>query len=293
MSNKNPYEQAPVKNSKVWLNIRRVICYIILILMTFLSLFPFFILIINSTRAHAAIQQGFSVIPGASFVRNMKNVFQDTSLPVVRGMFNSLVVAGSVAIISVYFSAFTAYGVHVFKFKLQKPVMTFILLIMMVPTQVTALGFIDMMRKWGLINNLIPLIIPAVAAPATYFFMKQYMESALPLDIIEAARIDGSNELKTFNHIVMPILKPAIAVQLIFSFVTNWNNYFLPALILEKKEMKTLPVLIAMLRSADFLKFDMGKVYFIILFSIIPVVIVYLCLSKFIIRGVALGSVKG
>jgi len=88
-------------------------------------------------------------------------------------------------------------------------------------------------------------------------------------------------------------MKPAIAVQAIFTFVTNWNNYFLPALLLTKKEMKTLPVLIAQLRSADYLKFYMGKVYFLIAFSIIPVIVVYLVLSKFIIRGVALGSVKG
>jgi len=137
------------------------------------------------------------------------------------------------------------------------------------------------------------LIVPTIAAPITFYYMKQYMESTLPLSIVEAARIDGSGEFRTFNSIVMPLMKPALAVQAIFTFVQNWNNYFIPALVLHTEEKKTLPILIAQLRSADFLKFDMGQVYVMIAFSILPVVVVYLILSKFIIQGVALGGVKG
>ena len=162
-----------------------------------------------------------------------------------------------------------------------------------IPTQVTALGFIQLVADMKLEDNFIPLIIPAIAAPATFFYMKQYMESALPLSLVEAARIDGSGEFRTFNSIVLPLMKPAIAVQAIFTFVANWNNYFTPALVLHDDKMKTLPILIAQLRSADFLKFDMGQVYVTIAFSIFPVIIVYLFLSKYIVQGVAMGSVKG
>ena len=123
--------------------------------------------------------------------------------------------------------------------------------------------------------------------------MKQYMDSALPLALVEAARIDGAGEFRTFNTIVLPLMKPSIAVQAIFTFVASWNNYFTPALILNKDKVKTLPILIAQLRSADFLKFDMGQVYMMIAFSIFPVIIVYLILSKYIVGGVAVGSVKG
>ena len=165
--------------------------------------------------------------------------------------------------------------------------------IMTIPTQVTALGFIQLVADMKLEDNFIPLIIPAIAAPATFFYMKQYMESALPLSLVEAARIDGSGEFRTFNSIVLPLMKPAIAVQAIFTFVANWNNYFTPALVLHDDKMKTLPILIAQLRSADFLKFDMGQVYVTIAFSIFPVIIVYLFLSKYIVQGVAMGSVKG
>ena len=166
-------------------------------------------------------------------------------------------------------------------------------MIMMVPTQVTALGFIKLVTGMNLLDSFIPLIVPTIASPVTFFYMKQYMESSLPLSLIEAARIDGSGEFRTFNSIVLPLMKPAIAVQAIFSFVSSWNNYFTPALILHSDKKKTLPILIAQLRAADWLKFDMGQVYVMIAFCIFPVIIVYLILSKHIVQGVALGSVKG
>jgi multiple sugar transport system permease protein len=149
------------------------------------------------------------------------------------------------------------------------------------------------MTKWNLTDSYIPLIVPGIAAPVVFFYMKQYMESVLPLDVIDAARVDGSNEFRTFNTIVLPMIKPAIAVQMIFSFVSSWNNYFIPALLLNKSELKTVPIMIAQLRSADYSKFDMGKVYMFILLAILPVMIVYIILSKSIIKGVTAGSVKG
>ena len=115
----------------------------------------------------------------------------------------------------------------------------------------------------------------------------------MPDELIEAARIDGAHEFRIFNQIVLPLMKPAIAVQAIFGFVSSWNNYFTPALILHDDKKKTLPILIAQLRGADWLKFDMGQVYVMITFSILPVIVVYLILSKHIVQGIALGSVKG
>ena len=208
-------------------------------------------------------------------------------------MFNSLFVATLSATFCTYFSTMTAYAIHAYRFKLRKTAFTFILAIMMIPTQVTALGFINLLNKMGLMDSYIPLIVPAIAAPAVFFYMKQYMDSTLPMSLLEAARIDGAGELKTFNTIALPMMKPAIAVQAIFSFVGNWNNYFTPALVLKEENMKTLPVLIAELRGADFLKFDMGIVYMTIAFSIFPVIIIYLILSKNIVGGMALGAVKG
>lgn len=293
MTTISPSKSAVKAEHNVGLTVRRILAYTFLGILSFLCLFFFYILIINSTRAHSEIQTGFSFLPGHYFVQNWNTLMDNDQLPVWRGMFNSLFVSACVALLSTYFSALTAYALHVYDFKLKNAAFKFILLIMMIPTQVGALGFVTMMNAWGWMDSFKPLILPSIATPVVFFFMKQYMESVLPVQIVEAARIDGSGEFMTFNRIILPILKPAIAVQAIFNFVLAWNNYFVPALILKSASKKTLPILIAQLRNADWLKFNMGQVYMMITLSILPIILVYLCLSRFIVRGVALGSIKG
>lgn len=271
---------------------RRAIAYIVLIIITVMCLFWFYILAVNATRSNANLTRGFSLLFGGNLIANWTNLLAGT-LKIWNGLINSCVISTCAAILCTYFSALTAYAIHAYRFKGRKVISSFILAVMMIPTQVTALGFLQLIGKMGLDDSFIPLIIPAAASPVTYFYMKQYLDSTLPLSIVESARIDGAGEFKTFNSIVIPIIKPALAVQLIFAFVQNWNNYFTPALVLHTDTKKTLPILIAQLRSADFLKFDMGQVYVMIAFSILPVIVVYLCLSKFIVQGVTLGAVKG
>ena len=268
-----------VKTSKV----RTVLAYILLLILTFLCLFFFYILIVNSTRSH---------VPGKAFVVNLKHVIHDANIPVLSGIKNSLIVSAGAAALATYFSAMTAYGLYAYSFKFRKAAFIFIMLILVMPTQVSALGFMRLMDNMGLLNTLWPLILPSVAAPAVFYFMYSYMQSSLPMELVEAARIDGCSEFRTFNRIVLPIMKPAIAVQAIFAFVQAWNNYFIPALIISDNKKKTLPILIAALRSADFLKFDMGKVYMLITIAIVPIIIVYILLSRYIVAGVALGGVK-
>lgn len=281
------------KNYRGRLLASRIVSYLFLAILCFLCLFFFYILIVNATRTHFEIQKGFSLLPGKSFVLNFRNVINNANIPVLSGIKNSMIVSAMTALLSVYFSVLTAYGIYVYDFKLKKIAYAFILLIMMMPTQVSTLGFLRLITNMDMNDSLTPLFLPSIAAPTVFFFMRQYMQASLPLDIVEAARIDGSGEFRTFNSIVLPIMKPALAVQAIFSFVSAWNNYFLPALVINTASKKTLPILIAQLRSADFLKFDMGQVYMMIAIAILPVIIVYLFLSKFIVRGVTLGSVKG
>lgn len=280
------------KSSGIGIHARRVLAYIVLIFISILCLFWFYVLFVNETRSHAQIQLGFSALPSGEFMNNWVHLMH-SSQPVWNGLFNSVIIAAFSAILTTYFSCMTAYAIHVYNFKLKNVMFTFILMIMMIPTQVTALGFYRLMMDWNLMDSFIPLIVPAIAAPVVFFYMKQYMDSSLPLEIVEASRIDGAGEFKTFNMMILPIMKPAIAVQAIFAFVQSWNNYFIPSLLLTENKKKTLPILIAQLRSADFLKKDMGQVYMMIAFSIFPVIVVYLLLSKHIVQGVALGSVKG
>jgi multiple sugar transport system permease protein len=258
-----------------------------------MCLFFFYILIVNASRSHAELQRGFSALPGGNFLTNFKNVANDGTFPMMRGILNSLIVSSSSAAICTYFSALTAYGLYAYDFKLKKAAFTFIMAILVMPTQVTAMGFLRLITKMGMNDSLLPLIIPSIASPAVFYFMFSYLQSSLPLSLVEAARIDGSGEFRTFNQIVLPIMKPAIAVQAIFSFVGSWNNYFVPALVIESKEKMTVPILIALLRGADYMNRDMGKIYMMIVVAIVPIILVYLLLSKYIIAGVTLGGVKG
>ena len=269
-----------------------ILAYIVLIFLSFLCLFFFYILIVNATRSHADLQKGFSAIPGSYFLENLKNVANDGSFPMFKGILNSLIVSTCSAALCTYFSSLTAYGLYAYDFRAKKAAFTFIMAILVMPTQVTAMGFLRLITNMGMYDSLLPLIIPSIASPAVFYFMYSYLQSSLPLSLVEAARIDGSGEFRTFNRIVLPIMKPAIAVQAIFTFVSSWNNYFVPALVIQSKDKMTVPILIATLRGADYMNFDMGKIYMMITVAIVPIIVVYLLLSKYIIAGVTLGGVK-
>lgn len=282
---------------------RRVIAYLVFALFTVLCLVWFFILIINSSRSNGQLLTGFSAIPGGHALENLKNItigddrrnffvalWNSKAFICLR---NSIIISAGCAILSTYFSSMTAYAIHAYEFKGRKFMFTFILAIMTIPTQVSALGFVRLVTKMGMDDTFWPLILPSIAAPVTFFYIKQYMDSTLPISLVEAARIDGAGEFRIFNKLVLPLMKPAIAVQAIFCFVGCWNNYFVPALIITSSKKRTLPIMIAELRSADYQKFDMGKVYMNITFAIVPVIVVYLILSKYIVGDMTTGGVKG
>lgn len=272
--------------------IRSIVAHVVLIILSFMCLFFFYVLIVNASHSHAELQKGFSALPGKYFWKNLMNVANDGSFPMFRGILNSIIVSGCSAVLCTYFSSLTAYGLYAYDFKARNVAFTFIMAILVMPTQVTAMGFLRLITKMGMYDSLLPLIIPSIASPAVFYFMYSYLQSSLPLSLVEAARIDGSGEFHTFNRIVLPIMKPAIAVQAIFTFVGSWNNYFVPALVIQSKNKMTVPILIATLRGADYMNFDMGKIYMMITVAIVPIIIVYLLLSKYIIAGVTLGGVK-
>ena len=213
------------QSEKAILTARRAWCYLVLVLISFLCLFFFYVLIINSTRTHFEIQKGFSLMPGKSIITNFRNVLTDANIPVMSGIRNSLLVSACSAALSVYFSALTAYGIYAYNFKFKKAAFALILLIMTMPTQVSALGFLQLISKMGLKNSFIPLIIPSIAAPTVFFFMKQYLDASLPMEIVEAARIDGANPVQMFFRIKLPYLLSVQGPSLVTDFVKNVNNF--------------------------------------------------------------------
>ena len=270
----------------------KILIYVVCIILTVLSIMPFWIMIVNATRSTIEIQQhAISLIPSKYMLNNLK-ILTGKSFNPLRGFFNSMIISTGSTLCAVYFSTMTAYALVVYNWKLRQPFFTFIMAVLMIPTQVVSIGFYQFMYKIGMTNNFLALILPAVASPSMVFFMRQYMIPALPLDIISSARIDGSKEFGTFNKIVLPIMKPAIATQAIFSFVGSWNTLFLPLVLLTKQEKYTMPIMVSLLKG-DIYKTEHGAIYMGLTLTVLPLFVVYFLLSKYIIAGVALGGVKG
>ena len=270
----------------------KVIMYIVLVLLAIMSLAPFWIMLMNATRSTYEIQQhAISFLPSTYLKNNLQILLGKSFNPLV-GFKNSLIISVFATGLSVYFSTLTAYALVVYDWKLKRPFFRFIMGIMMNPAQVTTIGFYQMVYKVHMTNNLLMLILPAIAAPSMVFFMRQYMYPSLSMEIIQSARIDGAKEFYIFNKIALPIMKPAIATQAIFSFVNSWNNLFMPLILLTDQKNYTMPIMVSLLRG-DIYKTEYGSIYLGLLLTVLPLIIVYLLLSKYIIAGVALGSVKG
>ncbi len=269
-----------------------VVVYILCILLAVLSIFPFWVMIVNATRSTTQIQQhAVSLIPSKYIMNNWK-ILWGKSFDPVKGFINSMIISIGATACAVYFSTLTAYGIVVYQWKARRAFFTFIMAIMMIPGQVTMIGFYQMVYKIHMTNNLLMLILPAIQAPAMVFFMRQYMIPALSLEIVQSARIDGAKEFYIFNRIALPIMKPAIATQAIFSFVTSWNDLFRPMVLLTDQKNYTMPIMVSLLKG-DIYKTEYGSIYLGLTLTVLPLFVVYFLLSKYIIAGVALGSVKG
>lgn len=270
----------------------RAMVYIVCVLLALLSILPFWIMLMNATRSTTQIQQhAIAFLPSTYMLKNLAILLGKSFHP-LRGFANSLLISTGATLCAVYFSTLTAYGLVVYDWRLKRQFFSFIMAVMMIPAQVTMIGFYQMVYRIHMTNSFSMLILPAIASPAMVFFMRQYMIPALSQEIVQAARIDGAGEFYTFNRIALHIMKPAIATQAIFCFVSSWNNLFTPLVLLTDQDKYTMPIMVSLLRG-DIYKTEYGSVYLGLSLTVLPLIAVYLLLSRYIIAGVALGSVKG
>ena len=266
--------------------------YVICILLLIICLFPFWLLLVNATRSSLEIQTHAVALIPSKYLQSNMNVFKGKDFNVLVGFKNSLIISASATILAVYFSSLTAYALTAYEWKLRDGFFGFIMGVMMIPGQVTAIGFYQMCYKLHLTNNQLMLILPSIAAPMMVFFMRQYLQASLSMEIVESARVDGAGEFYTFNMIVLPIMKPAMATQAIFSFVGAWNNLFTPMILLTKNEYKTMPVMVSLLKG-DIYRTEYGAIYLGLFLTVLPLIVIYLLLARYIVAGVALGAVQG
>ena len=228
---------------KYELTVKRTVLYVLMIFFALLAVIPIYLMLINATRTNAQINSGISLLPGNNTLQNWKNL-TSRSFKIWRGFGNSAVIAIFSTVLGVYFSTLTASGIQVYKFKGRNLLWGFILVVIMIPGTLSFIGFYQFMAKIHLTNSFIPLIVPSIASAGTVLFLRQYMESILSFELIDAGRIDGAGEFRIFNTIMLPILTPAIAAQSIFSFVASWNNFMTPFVLLSDQDKYTLPMLV-------------------------------------------------
>ena len=289
--NSNAIKQSSIKKNETWL---KVVIYVVSIFFSIMTLFPFVMMVANSFKSTFEIQQSTLTLWSAHPIQNISknwSVVNSKDFHPAVGFLNSFIVATCSTLLNVYFSSLTAYAISAYEWKLRDAFNGLIMAIMMIPGTVTTIGFYQMVYKLGLINKLSLLILPSIAAPMTVFFMRQYLQASLSMEIVQSARIDGAGEFRIFNQIVVPLMKPAIATQAIFAYVGSWNNLFMPLILLTDKNKKTLPVMVSLL-NGDIYKKEYGAVYLGLLITVLPLFVVYAILSRYIVEGVALGGVK-
>ena len=279
-----------MKNYTLSTNIMRGLIYAFLFALLIVTIVPIWLLIVNATRSTIEIQQGISFLPSTHMVENF-NILSSRGVKIVLGFKNSLFLALVTTVISVYFSLLTAYGMVVYEFKGKQLFNNFVVVLVMIPMQISIIGFYQFMSKLGLTDNYLSLILPSIASAGTVFFAKQYLESMLIQDLIDAARIDGASELGIFHRIMLPLAVPGAATMGIFAFVFSWNNFFTPFILISSLSKYTLPMWVKTLQG-DVYRTEYGAIYLGLAMTIVPILVIYALFSRFIVSGIAMGAIK-
>jgi len=270
--------------------ILRILIYLFLIILLVITIIPVWMLIVNATRSTLQIQQGISMLPSTHIVENYK-ILLSKGLDLPRGTINSLVLAGAITVVTVYFSFLTAYGIIAYEFKGKRFLYNSILVLVMIPMQLSIIGFYHYMVKIGLDDNYLSMILPSIASAGAVFFAKQYLESVMIQDLIDAGRIDGASELGIFHRIMFPLAAPGAFTLGIFTFVSAWNNFFTPYVLITTRDKYTLPMLVQTLRG-DVYRHEYGAIYLGLATSVVPIIIIYFLFSRYIVNGISMGAVK-
>ena len=269
----------------------RVIAFLILLLGACTMILPFVWMLVTSLKeANLVYTIPPQWIPDPVDWKNYMDVWRAANL--ITGIKNSAIISILVLTLSTLTSSMAAFAFAKLDFPAKNVIFLMLLSTMMVPGVVLLVPQFVMYSRIGWIDTLQPMIIPASLCNINnIFFMRQFMIPALPMEIVQSARVDGASEFRTFNQIVLPIMKPAMATQAIFAFVASWNNLFIPQILLTKKEVYTMPIMVSLL-NGDIYKVEYGAIYLGILLTVLPIFVIYFSLSKYIIAGVALGGVK-
>lgn len=268
--------------------LNQVVIYIILILLLLLSVVPFYLVIVNSTHSSYEIVTQLNLDIGDDLDENYETM--QSNVNIWKGFTNSLIIVIPYTLFTGYFGALTAFGFAKYRFRGRKVLFWIVLASMMLPSQLSIIGFYQLNLQLKLINSYVPFIIPGIANATAVFFLRGIISQSIPDSMIEAARIEGCSEIRIFNKLILPCVMPGVATMCIFSFVSCWNNYLGPLVIMTSNDKYTLPVMISMIKGLYMSNY--GAMYLAIAISVVPIIIVYIFLSRYIINGLTMGADK-
>lgn len=282
--------QASVSSILFRRNLLRFLANLFCFLVAILAFYPFFVMVISASHDNFNIMSKINVLPGTKLVENYQRLTRNINI--FTGIKNSLFLSVCVTLVETYFAVMAAYAFSKFQFRFRNFLFGVVLVFMMLPGQIGIIGFYKEVQAMHLMNSYIPLIVPSIANCFAVFFYKQYMDTSLPSELIEAAIIDGCREIDIFHRLVIPIMRPAMVTQAVLTFIGTWNSYLNPLILLNDKSKFTLTLLIATVRDATHA--DYGAQYLGMVISVIPTIVIYCFGSKTIMEKITVGAaVKG
>ena len=264
---------------------KKVISYIILILASFLSAFPLYYMLCGATNTSIDVVRG-RLIPGGYLVENFKTLvgMQDLKL----AMFNSFRNAIIITFVALLVCSIAGYGFEIYHDKGKDILMSILLLAMMLPFVAIMIPLFKMFTSWGLVNTWIALALPSISTPFMIMLFRQAARS-FPHEIIEAARLEGLSEVQIFFKMFIPVMKSTYGAAMTVTFMSAWNNYLWPTVILQDSKAITMPMLVANLKSGY--SVDYGMLMLGVLICTLPTAVIFLCLQKSFANGIT-GAVK-
>ena len=278
------------KQARAKRTISLTLSYVALALVTFLMIFPLIIVVIVSFTPNAVTQTWPpKIIPSAWTLDNYTSLFQ--RLPIGRELLNTIVFAGAVTIISVFFDSLAAYGLSRVDFKGRGILLAVLIATMMIPAMALLIPVYKLLGSMGLVNSYLGIIIPRMADVGGIFLLRQFFIS-IPKDLDNAARIDGAGEFRIFAQIILPNAVPAILTVGMFNFMGNWNDLLWPLIMTSKPETRTITAGLAMLTGHGSSVTPYGVVMAGALISALPLLIVFFFVQKRVVEGIAMTGMK-
>jgi len=269
----------------------RWVTYVLLTLTLAISFYPLYYayLLASSTAEQIALHPIPSLIPGSHLLENIRRVL-DSDIGFWKAVENSVIIAVITSLSVVLFSTLAGFAFAKLRFRGRGPLLVFVIATTAVPTQLGVIPLFLVMKQLGWVGQIQAVIVPGLVTAFGVFWMTQYLESALPYELIEAARVDGASMIRTFWSIALPAARPAATMLGLFTFVTSWTNYFWPFIILGSAN-PTLPVALQLLQGTFFK--DMSLIMAGVVLSVIPLLLLFIAAGRQLVAGIMQGAVKG